>query len=135
MAGFLGNNAYFQWIYSGGTVLLQAKYRTWSYTPSVDKVEQSGGSDTAKSYLSALTDGVASWGGVLQVGSVNSLATALLEGTNGTLTVGIEGTITGKSKLTLPLMSGGLKYNIQYNTLVEATCDFQQNGTRVEATW
>jgi len=135
---FTGKDLVVQWAYSSGTVNgtvnLETDYRTLSYTPDVEMHDQTAGSDAAKTYITGIVDGQISWGGLLQSAD-STLKTALQEGVSGTLVISPEGTASGKAKITIPAISKGLKYNIQYNNLTEVTCDFQQNGNRTETTY
>jgi hypothetical protein len=130
----LGQNASISWVYSGGTVALNSDYRKYDDTPSVDLIDVTAGSDTAKTYLVDLKDGKFNVTMIAQ-SSGTALITALTEGTGGTLLVGEEGTATGKPKTTIPAISLGAKRSVQYSNVVEISCDFQQNGARTYAAY
>lgn len=134
MANFSGSMLYAQWVYSGGTVELQGNFRNFGYTPAIDLIETSAGSDPNKTYLPSLKDGNVTWASVMQ-SSETSLQTALAEGTEGTLTVGVEGTASGKPKMILPAIAMGANYAQPYNDIVELSCSWQQNGARTDSTW
>lgn len=131
MAGMTGQSLSAQWIYSGGTVSLDTDYRQSTYTPSVEMYDQSAGADTSKTYIAGIKDGQYSWAGIYQSGGT-VIAAALVEGTQGTLIIGREGTAVGKPKETIPAISQGAVINVQYNNLIEISCTFQQNGARVD---
>jgi hypothetical protein len=97
MAEHTGSALYCQWVYSGGTLVLNTDYRTLDTSPTIGLVKASAGSDTDESYLTTLKDGKYTWKGVSQTGGT-ALENALVEGTAGTLTFGREGTATGKPK-------------------------------------
>ena len=134
MAGITGQNFNISWIYSGGTVDLSTDYRNYSYTPAVEMYDQTAGADTHKTYVTGAKDGQISWQHVYQGGG-SAVVNALAEGNSGTLVVGREGTAAGKPKETIPAISQGAAVNIQYNNLIEVTCNFQQNGARVDASF
>ena len=129
MAKFTGKNLSLSFIHSGGTLDLAADFRTLSKAPSIGMVDASAGSDADRTYLTTLKDGTYSWGGVSQeAGTV--LRNALLEGSGGTLIIGEEGTVAGKPKETVVVISMGAQYNIPYDNVVEISCQFQKNGAR-----
>lgn len=131
---FSGSALYAEWVYSGGTVALQGNFRTFTYNPAMDFIDSTAGSDSFRERLDSVKDGNASWTSVME-DTETSLQTALLEGTRGTLNVGPAGTASGKPKLVLPMISGGLNYNIPYNDVVELTVNWQHSGARTDTTW
>lgn len=131
MPAYRGSSLNVSWVYSGGTVDLSGDFRTFTYTPSVDMVDQTAGADTQKTYLAGLKDGQASLTAVMQAGGT-ATSNALVEGTSGTLTVGPEGTATAKQKIVIPAIAMGARFNIPYADVVELSCDFQQNGARTD---
>lgn len=134
MPDYGGTALYAAWVNPGGTVVLSADYRTISYNPSVDLVEATAGSDTAKTYVAFQKDGKVSYSGLMQAGGT-ALSNALAEGTGGTLIIAPEGTATGKQKITIPAISLGANFQWPYNGLVEISCEFQQNGQRTDGVY
>lgn len=142
MTDFLGNNASIQWFCgtalagtaTGGTITLNSDYRQATDTPSVDLVDVSAGADTSKTYLTALKDGKYDLTMLSQTGGT-VLLSCLAEGVHGTLTVGEEGTASGKPKTIIPAISMGAKRNVQYANAVEIQVSFQQNGDRTYGTF
>ena len=134
MAGLTGQNSYAEWIYSGGTVILTPDFRTMALTPSGDMYDQSAGADTDKTYITGIKDGQFSFAGLYQSGGT-VLYTALAWGTEGTIVYGREGTATGKPKETFPAISQGAVVNVQYNNLIEISCNFQKNGATVNGAY
>lgn len=134
MPAYVGKDLVVQWATTGGTTTVTGDFRSFSYTPSVDLVDQTAGPDTQKTYLPNLKDGQCSLAAVMQA-SGTALSVALAEGTQGTLFVGPEGTASTKQKLTIPAISMGAKFNIPYADIVELSCDFQQNGARTDGAW
>jgi hypothetical protein len=129
-----GANMYISWASNAGPVTLQGDYKTFTYTPSIDLYDQSGGGDTNKSYVNGIKDGQAAIMVLMQTGGT-ATTNALVEGASGTLTVGPEGTAATKQKIVLPAISQGAGYNWPYDNLVEVSCNFQQNGTRTDGVW
>lgn len=135
MAEFLGNNAYIQWVWSGGTVLVHGDYRTLDWNPNKDLIEGSAGSDAAQHNVVGIERATASLGLVAQTGGT-ALVAAMAYGNIGTLTWGVEGTVSGKPKVILPAMSLGAKVKSPYQGLVEITVDFnQEGGAYTEGSW
>lgn len=134
MSAYSGSALAVRWAYSGGTVSLDGDFRTFSYSPSVELIDQTAGSDANRTRLVSIKDGNASLSAIMQV-SGTAITNALVEGTQGTLNVGPEGTATGKQKLSFPAIAMGASYSISYNDVVELSCDFTQNGARVDGIW
>jgi hypothetical protein len=131
MPAYRGSSLNISWVTSAGTVDLSGDFRTVSYNPSIDLVDQTAGSDSQKTYIAGLKDGQISFSAVMQAGGT-LLTNSLVEGTGGTLFVSPEGTASTKQKITLPAIAMGARYNIPYADIVEVSCDFQQNGARVD---
>jgi hypothetical protein len=131
MPDYSGKDLYVQWITSAGTAVLSSDFRQGSYKPSVNLIDKTAGADAAKTYFVDRKDGTYSLQFLDQTGGT-VITNALVEGTEGTLIWGPEGTVAGKPKRTMPAISLGAQCNYPYNDLVEISVDFQQNGARVE---
>jgi len=131
---YTGKNLYVQWVGANGTVTLGGDFRTFSIKPTIGLAKGTAGSDTDETYLATVKDAQMSWAGVAQEGGT-VLEDALVEGTEGTLTVGPEGTATGKRKWTVPAIALGASFNIPYADIVEVACDFQKSGAMVRGVW
>lgn len=133
MAEYIGKDADYRWVWSGGTVNFSADHRTFNYAPSVEMHDTTAGSDVAKTYVSGVK------GGSMTLTIVHQGGTALdgpcAEGVGGTLFWSPEGTATGKPKHSAPAICQGFSYNPQYAAVVEYQISWQQNGVRVDATW
>ena len=137
MAAFIGSALDIKWVHSAGTASLNGDFRSFSYTPSVDLVDQTAGNDTNKTYLTALKDGRASLSCLLQAGTAaggTAMTAVLTEGSSGTIIWSPEGTAATKPKYTMAAIAMGAASTVPYAGAVEITCDFQQNSARTEGT-
>lgn len=129
-----GSTMVLQWIYSGGTISFAAEQRSVSWTPSVELVDATAGSDTVRKRLTSFKDATASIAMVDQTNAAGTAA-ALDAGVSGTLIIGPEGTATGKRKITFPSFSQGAKYSFPFDNVAELTCDFIANGAYTDSTY
>ena len=128
MAEFLaGPTMVLQWITAAGTTSLAGDYRTCTWSPKVNYIEASAGSDTQVGRLTALKDATAAVTLVAQTGGT-ALASALTPGQAGTLIIGPEGTATGKRKITFPAYCDGAQYEHPYADIVAISCGFTGAG-------
>ena len=132
--GYSGSAVVGQWIYSGGTITLTGNQRSMSYSPSIDLIDVTAGSDPSRKRIPAVKDFSASYQAILGVGGT-AIEDALVEGTGGTLIVAPEGTATGKRKLILPSISGGAQVSLPYADAVEISCEFSGNGAATRTTY
>jgi hypothetical protein len=116
-----------KWLQGSGTNTISGNQTNFSYTPSVDLLDQSSGADTNKKYLMSLKDGQATIESLFQSGT-NAGGTAM-----GAVW-SPEGTAATKPKYTIPAFSQGAAFAYPFNEKTVLTCSFQQNGTRVEGT-
>lgn len=63
-----GSTMVLQWIYSGGTINFAGDYRTASWSPSIETVDATAGSDTVRKRMTTFKDATASIGLVDQTG-------------------------------------------------------------------
>jgi len=128
MAEFLaGPTMILTWTTSAGTYNLAGDYRTFTWSPSIDYVEVSAGSDTQKGRLTALKDATANVTLVAQTAGT-ALVAGLVPGQAGTLICGPEGTAVGKRKITLPAYCDGASFDMPYADAVTITCGFTGAG-------
>lgn len=123
-----------QWIYSGGTLNLAADARSVAWTPSIETIDTTAGSDTVRTYINSFKSAGASISLVDQTNAAGT-ASALDAGVRGTLIIGPEGTATGKRKITFPSMSSGGQYSWPYDGIAEIKCDFVATGAYTDATY
>lgn len=129
MTEYTGSSLVVSFVNPAGTLTLGTDYRSLSSSPSIGLVKATAGNDTDDTYLTTTKDGKYSWSGVAQSGGT-ALEDQLLEGTQGTLIIGREGTASGKRKETVPVISMGGQFNYPYDGIVEISCEFQKNGAR-----
>lgn len=132
---YAGSALYLAWIYSGGTVTLQADFRTFNWSPSLNFIDATAGADTYERILTSYGVGgdiafsmVAQTDGTL-------LATALARQTQGTLVYGPAGTVDGYLAYLIPAYSQGPAYNQPFNDVVEITNNFRQYAVETKTTW
>lgn len=124
MAEFIsGPTMILSWVWSGGTISLAGDYRTCNWAPSVDYADTSAGADTQKGKLPTLKDAKASITMVGQAAGTLMVA-ALAPGNGGTLTIGPEGTATGKRKITFPSYCDGATFDFPYADVVTISVAF-----------
>lgn len=135
MAGeYAGTALNLQWIYSGGTVTLSGRYRTFSKSDSITTYPVDAAADTDMTYIRGIKDRTLNVG-VLAVADGTATYDALAAGTYGTLLVSPEGTATGKRKESYPAYSLGVNVTEPYNNAVEWSIDFQGNGAPTHTAW
>jgi hypothetical protein len=134
MASYNGTALVLNWIWTGGTLGMNTDYRTFSYTPTIEMLEESAGSDAARLYIAGIKSGDLSAGGLMQAGSLPAYGSALIEGAAGTVIFYPEGTANGKYRGTIPAMCGGMNTNMAYQGLTEWAVTWTQNGARTEGT-
>lgn len=130
MTEYLGSAAVITWASTAGTVSLEADYRTFSYTPTVEKIDATAGSDAMKVYLSGIKDMTISYQGVAQNGTAGSaVLTGLARNVKGTLTFSPEGTASNAPKYTFPCVtSKDPQTSWSYNTVSEVNIEWFGNG-------
>lgn len=135
MGAFVGSALAVQWVTATwGTLDLAVDFRSFNYTESSNFIEETAGAATSQEWILSFRAGNASWGGVMQAGSLPLYGSALSAGNDGTLRWAPEGTAAGKYHGTVRAYSQGLVHNYAYNGIPEVTCSWIQNGARTEGT-
>ena len=134
MAGQAGSALYLEWVHAAGTTVLNADFKDWNYSPSIDYVEDTAGADTHKHYQPGLKSGQASLNFIHQAGG-SVILNALKEGTEGTLIWGPEGTAAGKPKKSMAAICGGAVTTQPYADVVSVAVTWQQNGERTDGSY
>lgn len=130
MAGFTGSALYCAF----DSVVLDTDYRSFGPNEEIGIVDQSAGADTARTYLTTLTDGTASITIVVQSDDTTTWG-AVAVGTEGTLEWGEEGTTAGNMKHTVNAIVTSRDKSIDYNDLVVADISFQYSGAVIDGTY
>lgn len=125
---FTGKDVFISWVHSGGTVTLSGDQRSVTVTTATDLADSTAGDDEWRKQIATIKSISASVSILLPVGGT-ALEDAILAGKDGTLTVGPEGTASGKRRYVIPAISAGPVTNMPYSDVVEMSCDFSGNGT------
>lgn len=135
MTAYAGSILYAIWIHPSGTVTLApGDYRTLNINNTLEFIDATAGADSARVRIASFGDMAVTWNAVLQQND-GSLIAAVARAREGTLIIGVEGSATGKPKLTLPAISLGPSYAVSYNNVVEFSCTFQGNGAHTDGTF
>lgn len=130
MAGFTGSGLYVKF---GGTVL-DTDYRAFSEAEEIGLVDQSAGSDSARTYLTTLEDGTTTVTIVVQADNTSTWG-AVAVGTEDTLEWGDEGTAAGKPKHEVNAIVQSREKSMEYADLVVADITFQFSGAVSDDTY
>lgn len=133
MPSFTGKNLHLD---LGGTAI-NADYREFNIDEEVGIVDQSAGSDTARTYLTTLEDAS---GSLMVVDQADGTAATYIwnlldKGTEGTLTWGPEGTATGKPKHSANVIITSRGRSFRYDDLVELNFGIQVSGAITDTTY
>lgn len=131
---YSGSAVYMIWVTASGTATLSGHQRTVSLNPTTEFIDATAGSDTYRVKIPSFTDIRVSYSGLAQTGGT-ALEDLLVEGTEGTITLGPEGTAAGKRKYTIGAFSHGVQYNMPYSDVTEMSVEFEGNGSFTRATW
>jgi hypothetical protein len=126
---FAGSALYATWVHSGGTVLLHTDFRQASFTPSLELIDATAGSDAYRQRIASFASASFSFSGIFPSNGTAMLQ-ALKEGTTGTISYSPAGTATNSPRITFPAICEGAQYSQPYNDIVEISCSWQlYNGT------
>ena len=128
--GALGKELY---LLFKGTVL-DTNYRTFSAAEGIDIVDQSAGSDTNKTYLTALKDGSAPLTFKFKAGDTAQWGLVAL-GAEGTLEWAAEGTAAGKPRSYVNAIVTSRTKSMSYNDLIVVDVAFQYSGAVTDGTY
>jgi hypothetical protein len=128
MTEIIGSAAYINWVGTGGTVVLGADYRTFSWVETCEQYDATAGSDTTRVYLPGFKTFTCSYTGVGQ-SKGTAIESALRAGEIGTVNFWPEGTGTGFRVYAFPCIVTKSPYNAwAYNAVVETSIEWQSNG-------
>lgn len=125
MAEYSGKDLYIS--YAGVTI--SGDQRTFSVSRASDTIETTAGADTSKSYIPRLTDASGSFNLLETTGTGGTaIYAALVEGSQGTLIFGPEGTASGKPKYECVAIITGADKSAPYADVVTRTYSWQKTG-------
>ena len=130
MAGITGKNLYLAF---NGTVL-DTDYRSFAPNEEIGIVDQSAGSDAARTYLTTLEDGTATATIVIQSDDTTTWG-AVDKGAEGTLEWGEEGTTAGNMRHYVNAIVTGRNRSMSFDDLVVGDLSFQFSGEVVDTTY
>jgi hypothetical protein len=130
MGNFMGSAMYLAWVWSGGTAQLETKFRNFSWQPTTEWVDASGGSDSFEVMLPGIGRGsdIPYTCVMRDSAEGTALLAAVAKRNAGTLIYGPAGTATGQPKFTIPAVSGGPAIDQPYDDVVILTVNFRQNA-------
>lgn len=135
MAEYAGSAMYLAWVYSGGTVVLDADARTFDWTPTLNFIDATAGKDTFENILPSYGVGGDFSAELLAQTDGTVLITALARQTLGTLVYGPEGTVTGKIRYTIPAFSEGPQWSSPFDDVTTITANWRQNAAEGQSTF
>ena len=127
MAGYTGTALFLDF---GGTVL-DTDFRAFNPAETGGVVDQSGGADTSRTYLTTLKDGTATATIVVQAGDTNTW-TAVIPLTSGTLMWAEEGSGAGTQVHTVWAIVTERRKSMAYADLIVADLSWQFSSAVVD---
>lgn len=136
MARYTGKDLVIQWIYTGGTVELNADYRSLKTSEESDAADSTAGADTYKQELPTQVDASAELEMLDTSGATGTAQwSALAPQTEGTLVWSPQGTATGKPKHSAPAMVKTRERDIPYDDVVAISVNFRLQDMPTDAAW
>jgi hypothetical protein len=123
MAEYAGSTLYLKF----GSTTLQADFRNFEPSESIDSVDSSAGSDVFKTKLTTLKDGKAT-AELVDQGGGSALWAAVAPGTSGTLEWGPEGTAAGKARHYCDAFVNSRTKTVPYSDIVVLKIEWQMNS-------
>ena len=128
MAEYTGGALYLTF----GSTVLSAEYRKFTADENIGLKDASAGGDTARTYLTELTDGKATYEATDQTGTTaiggSVTWTALAKGTSGSLNWAPEGTATGKPRHSVNAIVKSIKRDLVYDDVTKISVEWQYSG-------
>jgi hypothetical protein len=128
MARIIGKNAYINF----GSTVLSPDYLTFKEGNASDMVDKSAGADNRHTYIAALADGGYD---IDMYVDGTAIYDAVLPGTEGTLTIAVEGTAAGKRKTTVVAVVTKRDREFAFNDMYKMSISFQPSGQPVDGTY
>ena len=136
MSSYAGSSLVVIWTTSAATTTLTGNHRNFTYTPSMEFIEETAGADTTKKYLASVTDGAASFEAIFEAGTATggtlTYSTCIIAQV-GTLKWMPEGTAGTLPYYSFPGICQGAALAYPYRDVVSVTVNWQQNGTLTAA--
>ena len=124
-----GKNAIINWIWAGGTVVLNTDYRSLNISESVDMADTTASYDIYKTAAPTTKSASIDYSGLYPAGTAGTvLVGALAAGNKGTLQVYFEGTAAASLLRTYPSIVASSKVNVPFSDIVEISCSLTSNG-------
>ena len=124
-----GKSAVINWIWTGGTVGLNADYRSVGFNDTTDMADTTAGNDTHKTQIATIKSSSIDYSGVFPSGTAGTaLIGALAVGNSGTLQIYPEGTAATNLLRSYPSIVQSLKQTTPYKDVVEISATFTSNG-------
>jgi len=131
---FAGSALFAHWIWSGGTLVISAENRNFSYNESIETIDATAGSDATRRKIASFKSATAALSMTAQSDGT-ALITALAAGVVGTLIFGEAGSVAGKPKTTLPALSLGISRSVPYADVVTYDISWESNGDPTYGVW
>ncbi len=135
MPEFAGSAMYLGWVYSGGTVTLQADSRSFNWAPTQNFIDATAGSDTYENLIKSFGTGGEFGADTLAQEDGTVLAAALDRGTKGTVVYGPEGNTAGKLRYQIPAYATGPQWQSPYNDVTVLRANWRQYSAEVRGTF
>ena len=133
---YTGKDLDVQWVYSGGTVSLNADFKTLKTTEGTKAAERTAGADTHESFIPTIGTGKADHEMLDTTSSVGTQVwAALAKKTEGTLIWSPQGTATGKPKSSVAAYVDSRDREFPFDDVVNIKVSFQFQEDVTDATW
>ncbi|MFA6271304.1 MAG: hypothetical protein WC657_08955 [Candidatus Paceibacterota bacterium] len=131
---FAGSALYAHWIHPGGTVVLSAENRNFTYSENIETIDATAGSDATRRKIASFKNATAALSMTAQSDGT-ALLTALAAGVVGTLIFGEAGSVAGKPKTTMPALSLGINRSVPYADIVTYDISWDSNADPTYGVW
>ena len=128
MTEYSGASAIGTWVTATGTTSLMGNQRSVDYTPSVDMIETTAGTDGNKTYIAGPKDGQLSMT-LLSQASGSALLAQFTEGQIGTIT-NLSSAASGEAFKTFRAICLGATQSWPYADVCTINVSWQQSGPR-----
>ena len=126
-----GKNTYIEF----NSQALNADYRDFNPSEEIDTVEMSAGDDTNKCYTTSMIDGTASYTGLHDTTTAETILTACALGTASDLIWGWEGNASGKVSRTVNAIVTKIDHKSAPTDAIEVNIEWQFSGAVTKGTF